>query len=284
MSPTFSIILPTYNRAYILWKTIQSIQNQEYNDWELIIVDDGSTDDTKKLVAEFQRDTRIQYIYQENKRPPAARNNGMEHTTGKIITYVDSDDMPYPKYLSVALDFFEKHPDKMFAIPNYNRRLELYDENHKLVDFTRSSSAQKETITIQDYYDWNVKPCGTGIFHRSEVLDTNIRWDTGCQALEDFDFILQLGHHYPDGFLYIPFALFQYSQRYGGDGICSNATYLTWSQEFEKIYEKHKDDPLMKKPEIYLERIEKYKKLHEDVQKGKVKPLVHTYFPEHFKE
>ena len=59
----FSIIIPTYNRGYILWKTIQSVQNQSWNDWELIVVDDGSTDDTKKVVREFQSDPRIHYFY-----------------------------------------------------------------------------------------------------------------------------------------------------------------------------------------------------------------------------
>jgi len=72
----FSIILPTYNRAHFLPRAIESVIKQDYDNWELIIVDDGSTDNTKSLVQEFiQNDIRIRYIWQKNVERSAARNH-----------------------------------------------------------------------------------------------------------------------------------------------------------------------------------------------------------------
>lgn len=89
--PLFSIILPTYNRGHLLPKAIQSVINQTFPDWELIIVDDGSTDSTKELVGSYS-DKRIRYIYQENQERSTARNNGIENARGDFICFLDSDD------------------------------------------------------------------------------------------------------------------------------------------------------------------------------------------------
>jgi glycosyltransferase involved in cell wall biosynthesis len=90
-SPFFSIILPTYNRASFISKAIESVIDQLYNKWELIILDDGSTDNTKEIVLSFN-DDRIRYIYQENKERSAARNNGIRNAKGEYICFLDSDD------------------------------------------------------------------------------------------------------------------------------------------------------------------------------------------------
>ncbi len=86
-----SIIVPSYNRAHILPKTINSVLNQTFSNWELIIVDDGSIDDTKEVVLAFN-DSRIRYIYQENKGVCAARNKGVSKANGVYLVFLDSDD------------------------------------------------------------------------------------------------------------------------------------------------------------------------------------------------
>lgn len=91
MTPFFSIIIPTYNRANRISKAIDSVLSQTYSDFELIIVDDGSTDNTKEVVSSY-KDERIVYIYQENAERSAARNNGINHTKGEFICFLDSDD------------------------------------------------------------------------------------------------------------------------------------------------------------------------------------------------
>jgi glycosyltransferase involved in cell wall biosynthesis len=91
VSPFFSIILPTYNRSHLITKAIESVLAQTYASWELVIVDDGSTDNTKETVALFI-DPRIHYIYQQNSERSAARNNGMDRAKGQYICFLDSDD------------------------------------------------------------------------------------------------------------------------------------------------------------------------------------------------
>lgn len=87
----FSIIIPTYNRAAFLSKAIDSVLAQTYSDWEMIIVDDGSTDNTSEIVGRYT-DTRIRYIYQANAERSAARNNGIMHATGEYVCFMDSDE------------------------------------------------------------------------------------------------------------------------------------------------------------------------------------------------
>lgn len=97
--PFFSIILPTYNRAHFLPKAIESVLKQTLEDWELIIVDDGSTDNTKEVVAKYN-DSRIRYFFQENQERSAARNNGIDQAQGEYICFLDSDDFYLPEKLN----------------------------------------------------------------------------------------------------------------------------------------------------------------------------------------
>lgn len=99
-APFFSIIIPAYNRAHMIRHTIESILRQTFADWELIIVDDGSKDNTKEVVLSYN-DTRIRYIYQDNAERSAARNNGIKNSQGKYITFVDSDDYFLPHRLEL---------------------------------------------------------------------------------------------------------------------------------------------------------------------------------------
>lgn len=103
--PFFSIIIPTYNRAHFLDRTISSVINQTYKNWELLIVDDGSTDNTKEVVQEYSlSDDRVIYIYQENKKVSAARNNGLRIAQGDYLCFLDSDDEYMPHHLQVFAD------------------------------------------------------------------------------------------------------------------------------------------------------------------------------------
>jgi glycosyltransferase involved in cell wall biosynthesis len=95
----FSVVLPTYNRAHHLPQAIESVLGQTYADWELLVVDDGSTDDTETVVRGYQ-DARIRYLSRENGGPGAARNTGLEAATGDYIAFLDSDDAYLPHHLA----------------------------------------------------------------------------------------------------------------------------------------------------------------------------------------
>lgn len=108
--PKVSIILPTYNRASLIGRAIKSVLNQTYGDFELIIVDDGSTDDTEKIVGSFS-DKRISYVKHEvNKGAAAARNTGLTIANGELIAFQDSDDEWVFHKLHKQIGIFEKLP------------------------------------------------------------------------------------------------------------------------------------------------------------------------------
>lgn len=97
----FSIIIPTYNRSEKLKSAIQSLLDQSFQNWECIVVDDGSTDNTREEVTALaEKDHRIKYTYQDNAERSAARNNGIAHATGEYICFLDSDDTYLPNYLA----------------------------------------------------------------------------------------------------------------------------------------------------------------------------------------
>gem|GEM_PF-276531 len=100
--PYFSIIIPTYNRAHLIGKTIQSVIGQSFPDWELLVIDDGSNDYTEEVVKNFNED-RIKYFWQNNQERSAARNNGIELASGKFICFLDSDDVWLPFHLEKLL-------------------------------------------------------------------------------------------------------------------------------------------------------------------------------------
>ncbi|MBL0309836.1 MAG: glycosyltransferase [Bacteroidetes bacterium] len=116
--PFFSIIIPTYNRADLIGKAIQSIVTQTYSDWELIVIDDGSKDNTKDVVVGFN-DPRIKYVWQQNQERCEARNNGIKLAQGKYICFLDSDDYYLSDRLQLLFDelSIRKFPVELFFTP-----------------------------------------------------------------------------------------------------------------------------------------------------------------------
>lgn len=108
--PLFSIIIPTYNRANLLPKAIESVIAQRYDGWELIIVDDGSTDDTAVVCQNFQSDVRIKYIFQQNKELNGARNTGVQNAVGTFCCFLDDDDYYLPNHLETIKAVIETQP------------------------------------------------------------------------------------------------------------------------------------------------------------------------------
>ena len=119
--PKVSVVVPTYNNARYLPEAIQSVLEQTYPDFELVIVDDGSTDNTPEVVRLFQ-DSRIKYLAQENRGVAAARNTGIQAAAGEIVALLDGDDKFHPEKLKAHLDLLEKHPE---VAATYNSRFEL---------------------------------------------------------------------------------------------------------------------------------------------------------------
>ena len=100
--PYFTIVIPSYNRGHIVGRAIESVLNQSYSDFEIIVVDDGSTDNTKEVVSQYI-DSRINYFFQENSGVSVARNNGSKLAKGDYLVFLDSDDYVKDIWLK---DFF----------------------------------------------------------------------------------------------------------------------------------------------------------------------------------
>lgn len=111
MTPEVSIITPCHNSANFLLETIASVQNQTFQNWEMILVDDGSADHTAEIIeAAKAQDSRIRsYAFEHNVGPALARNKGIEMAVGRFIAFLDSDDLWLPKKLEVQIAFMKNH-------------------------------------------------------------------------------------------------------------------------------------------------------------------------------
>ena len=275
MNILVSIITPTFNRAYILATAIQSILSQTYKNWEMVIIDDGSTDNTKELVMSF-KDERIKYLYQKNAGPSAARNKAFSISKGEWIAYLDSDNELLPNYLEVMIDWITKNPFALYALPKGRRTLELY-ERDKLVKMIDDSEDFPENLTIEDIFMRRLHFDGNGFMHSRTIFEEGIRWDEKISRMEEWEFVMQIGERHPNNFLYVQVPLVNYHQRFGGDGLVSNTTYKQWAETFEYIYQKHKNDTQLEGQTWYPNRVKKYLKLEKDFQAGKA-PAPHLRY------
>ncbi len=110
-----SIILPVYNRADLLPRAVESVLRQRYRWWELLIIDDGSTDETRFVAAEYAGlDSRIVYLHQLNQGPSAARNLGLRVSRGSYVGFLDSDDEYLPGHIDARVRFMQHHSRTAF--------------------------------------------------------------------------------------------------------------------------------------------------------------------------
>ena len=135
MQPFFSIIIPTYNREKNISSAIDSILEQVFQDWELIVVDDGSTDKTNDVVQKYcETDERVHYIYQQNAERSAARNNGINHAKGEFTCFLDSDDQ-----------FDTIHLQKLFeTISSVENKNLIFVTNSRIIN------SEKTVVAVSD--------------------------------------------------------------------------------------------------------------------------------------
>lgn len=185
--PFFSIIIPTYNRKNFLEIAIQSVLAQTFDSFELIIVDDGSTDGTKDMVQENFTDERIKYIFQENAERSAARNNGIKKASGTWICFLDSDDQYKKNHLEKLNNFIHGMDNQTGLIITEGVKL-VKDKEH-LIEF--NFHKQDPQSYFLEY------PLGT-IFvcvHRSILK--KFQFDERFRIWEDMHLWLRIMDQYP---------------------------------------------------------------------------------------
>src|SRR5436190_11375249 len=107
-----SVVIPTFDRSSAVTSAIDSVLGQSHRDLEVIVVDDGSTDDTAQvLAARYGEEPRVTYLRQSNRGVAAARNAGLDRARGSVIAFIDSDDVWQPWHLALAVAVLERFPD-----------------------------------------------------------------------------------------------------------------------------------------------------------------------------
>jgi glycosyltransferase involved in cell wall biosynthesis len=177
MTPYFSIIIPTYNRCELVQKTIETIMSQDFNAWECIIINDGSTDNTAEIIPEFIRnDQRFIFVNQVNSERAISRNNGAKLALGKYFIFLDSDDQFESNHLTQLHNF----------IVSDNEQIGLYFSNGKLIHDDTSELIVENNVPDKlplDYFLINsVVPARVSV-HRS--LFDHFSFDPRTIVVED---------------------------------------------------------------------------------------------------
>lgn len=179
-APLVSVILPVWNREHLVIQAINSVRQQIYTNWELIIVDDGSTDRSAEAIAGFLEDKRIKYLRMPHQGVSAARNVGLANSRGNLIAYLDSDDLWYPAFLARMVEVFDAAPDRDWA---YAAKL-LSDAS----DGTRRILHQAADHT--SLLNGNVIPM-TAVMHRRSLYEQVGGFDEELVRYVDWDMVLR---------------------------------------------------------------------------------------------
>ena len=129
--PYFSIIIPSFNRTHIIDRAIQGVLQQTFQDFEILIVDDGSTDNTQAIVKEYSADLKIKYIYQNNQGVCSARNTGAKEANGAYLIFLDSDDTVEKSWLQ---DFYDSLKKNQYDIAYCNITILKSDGTKEKID------------------------------------------------------------------------------------------------------------------------------------------------------
>lgn len=190
--PKVSIIIPSYNASKYISDTVQSLIDQSFTNWELIIVDDGSRDNSKEIISKFsETDSRIKYFFQENAGVSAARNHGIKRASGKYITFLDADDYLLSHNLQRKVDLLDADETIDWVFSD----VELTDENLNVLD----SEAGLDQDIFERFLLWEqtvvTVPC-SNIILRRKCVDDGLCFDTNLSTAADQDFCFYLAQKY----------------------------------------------------------------------------------------
>ena len=185
--PNISIIMPTYNRARYLKDAVDSVLAQTYQDWELIVVDDGSTDHTVEVLNQcVKQDKRIYYIHQSNLGGATARNAALTKSTGQYIAFIDDDDCWLPKKLEMQVKLMDSRPEVGFCYTRFQIYKKVEDRLEKGTLFPPFLATKFEEL-----FDAFIAP-SAAIF-RKTCLDQAGWFNVQHSRCEDFDLWLRVG-------------------------------------------------------------------------------------------
>ncbi|MBC6610244.1 glycosyltransferase [Hymenobacter sp. BT507] len=185
--PVVSVIIPCYNQAHFLGKALASVQQQSYPAVEIVLVDDGSTDNTRAVALAYE--PALRYVYQDNQGLSAARNTGIRHSTGTYLVFLDADDWLYPQALALNVAHLQRHPHAAFVSGAF------------MCVFTGENIISLVTRTIEaDHYLHLLRGNYLGMpavaLYQRWVFD-DFLYDTELNICSDYDLCLRVARHHP---------------------------------------------------------------------------------------
>jgi glycosyltransferase involved in cell wall biosynthesis len=197
--PLVSIIIPTYNRAHTLARAIKSVLNQTYENFEIIVVDDGSSDDTEDVVSTFAERRLLYTKHSFNKGAAAARNTGIRVARGEYIAFQDSDDEWFPEKLEKQMEIFKNSPPQVGVV--YTGFWRAW--NDKTIYFPSSYIKKKEGNIHEGILEENFVTTQSAVvaaecFKKSDVFDENL------PSLEDWELWIRISKYYEFRFVKEP--------------------------------------------------------------------------------
>jgi len=186
-NPLVSVVIPTYNRGWCLNESIDSVLSQTYENFELIVVDDGSTDDTEKRLSQYDN---LTVISQPNQGVSAARNKGIKSSNGDLIAFLDSDDTWLPEKLSVQVAYFMRHAEAEIC-----QTQEIWIRDGK-----RVNPGHRHRKTSGLFFERSLALClvsPSAVMIRKRLLDKVGFFDETLLACEDYDLWLRINATIP---------------------------------------------------------------------------------------
>lgn len=237
--PFFSIIIPLFNKENFIENTLKSVLNQSFIDFELLIVNDGSTDHSEKKVLEL-KDTRIQYFYQENGGVSAARNFGIEKAQSNYITFIDADDYWYPNFLQEMFENIRRFPE----LKVFSAAIEV--ETSKKIIPASYSIVKTADCEIVNYFNASLKETvictSCAVFHKT-VFEKTGPFDIQLKSGEDTDLWIRIGLNYPILFSWKILARYVFDAQ----SLTKNYKTTTKTLNFSKYASLEKTNPSLKK-------------------------------------
>ncbi|MDO8860414.1 glycosyltransferase [Haliea sp. E1-2-M8] len=188
--PAVSVIIPVYNRAHLLPRTLDGVLKQTFTDFEVLIVDDCSQDDPASVVAGFQ-DPRLRYLRQpENRGVAAARNRGLRDARAPLVAFLDDDDEWFPEKLDMQVDLFRRSPREVALIYTGLETVRC-EGSHTLQEPTARGDLYRELLVRNILHG-----AGSNAMIRRNVVAEVGFFDENLPAIEDYDYWLRVSRHY----------------------------------------------------------------------------------------
>ena len=236
MNPKISVVIPSYNRAHYIEKTIDSVLEQKMADIEIILVDDGSTDNTRELVQKKYGDL-VRYVYQENQGIPGARNTGIKNARGDYIAFLDSDDSWRPGKLERQLSLAEEHPEYGLLASRCDKIQCSGNIKKPGRPLSYQSRRGKSGWVLNDLFQANFIRTSSVIIRR-DCFDKVGLFDEKQKQAQDYDLWLRMAAEYQVGFINEFLTVYVDNPKgISGDGLIGRLYIL---QALEKSYLKQK--------------------------------------------